>query len=131
MLPAGPFPMWIGGALLLPRRIVVILTPLPISSLHDNSANQFFGFSAHQSHNCFVASLAPSASAPSLAQAICGWTRPPRPQSVLAMTFSRPDHLGETQDSVRSIPRMRCHGLGPKSALVFRHACKLGAAGIV
>jgi hypothetical protein len=26
----------------------------------------------------------------SLAQAICGWTRPPRPQSVPAMTFSWP-----------------------------------------
>ena len=26
----------------------------------------------------------------SLAQAICGWTRPPRPQSAPAMTFSLP-----------------------------------------
>lgn len=25
-----------------------------------------------------------------MAQAICGWTRPPRPQSVPAMTFSPP-----------------------------------------
>jgi hypothetical protein len=31
---------------------------------------------------------APSRRARSLARAICGWTRPPRPQSVLAMTVS-------------------------------------------
>src|ERR1700722_1891646 len=40
-----------------------------------------------------VASLAPSASACNLAQAICGWMRPPRPQSVPAMTLSRPTTL--------------------------------------
>jgi len=34
--------------------------------------------------------FAPSAKAASFAHAIWGWTRPPRPQSVLAITFSRP-----------------------------------------
>src|SRR6185295_6112291 len=41
-------------------------------------------------HRRADASLAPSASASSLAQASCGWTRPPSPQSVPASTFSRP-----------------------------------------
>ena len=42
-----------------------------------------------------LASAAPWASASSLAQAICGWMRPPRPQSVPAMTFSRPTSLAK------------------------------------
>ena len=42
-----------------------------------------------------VASAAPATSASSLAQAICGWTRPPRPQSVEAMTRSRPTRLAK------------------------------------
>jgi hypothetical protein len=33
-------------------------------------------------HNFLLAIAAPSRSTRSLAQAICGWTRPPRPQSV-------------------------------------------------
>jgi hypothetical protein len=37
-----------------------------------------------------VASRAPSDNALSFARAICGCTRPPRPQSVPAITFSRP-----------------------------------------
>ena len=40
-----------------------------------------------------LASRDPSARALSFAQAICEWTRPPRPQSVPAMTFSRPTTL--------------------------------------
>src|SRR5262249_34976910 len=39
---------------------------------------------------CRLARCAPSASALSLAQAICGWVRPPKPQSAPAMTFSAP-----------------------------------------
>jgi hypothetical protein len=42
-----------------------------------------------------LAIAAPSRSARSLAQAICGWTRPPRPQSVPAMTFSWPTLGGQ------------------------------------
>src|SRR5262249_6213057 len=37
-----------------------------------------------------AARAAPSASAFSFAHAICGWVRPPKPQSVPAMTFSAP-----------------------------------------
>jgi hypothetical protein len=44
-------------------------------------------------HNSAVASFAPSASVASFAHAICGWIRPPNPQSVPAMTFSRPTTL--------------------------------------
>ena len=42
----------------------------------------------------------PARGRPSLAQAICGWMRPPRPQSVAATTFSRPTTLGEAHDAV-------------------------------
>ena len=52
----------------------------------------------HQS--CLVAIAAPWASVSSFAQAICGCTRPPRPQSVAAMTFSRPTSVGEAHDAV-------------------------------
>jgi hypothetical protein len=50
-----------------PRRVIAAHFFLPTVF----SINQLFA-SSHQAHNCFVASLAPSASAPSLAQAICG-----------------------------------------------------------
>ena len=45
-----------------------------------------------------LAKAAPCASASSLAQAMSGWTRPPRPQSVAAMTRSRPTTIGEAHD---------------------------------
>ena len=41
-------------------------------------------------HSCLLASAAPADNARSLAQANCGWMRPPIPQSVPAITFSRP-----------------------------------------
>ncbi len=44
----------------------------------------------HRHHNAAVANLAPSVSEFNLAQASDGWSRRPRPQSVEAMTFSRP-----------------------------------------
>lgn len=44
-------------------------------------------------HSSAVASFAPSASVASFAHAICGWILPPNPQSVPAMTFSRPATL--------------------------------------
>ena len=44
-------------------------------------------------HNLSVASCAPSAMAWNLAQTISGWRRPPSPQSVPAITFSRPTRL--------------------------------------
>src|SRR5262249_54511046 len=47
-------------------------------------------FGLPRPHSLPLASAAPRASASSLAQAICGWTRPPRPQSVEAMTRSLP-----------------------------------------
>src|SRR5262249_29206855 len=47
-----------------------------------------------------VARAAPSLSAFSLAHAIWGWVRPPKPQSVPAMTFSAP--------SSSTKRRMRC-----------------------
>ena len=48
----------------------------------------------------------PSTSASSLAQAICGWMRPPRPQSVAAMTFSRP--AASAKRSMRSATSCGC-----------------------
>ncbi len=45
---------------------------------------------ADYGQSSLLASLAPSVKAASFAQAICGWTRPPNPQSVPAITFSRP-----------------------------------------
>src|SRR5579871_872345 len=48
------------------------------------------GAGAIYCHNSLLASRAPSTRAWSFAQAICGWMRPPNPQSVPAMTFSRP-----------------------------------------
>jgi hypothetical protein len=42
------------------------------------------------SHSFSLAKAAPSHRTRSFANAICGCTRPPRPQSVLAMTLSRP-----------------------------------------
>ena len=56
-------------------------------------ARQTSGHVADYPQSSLVASLAPSASACNLAQAICGWMRPPRPQSVPAMTLSRPTTL--------------------------------------
>jgi hypothetical protein len=47
-----------------------------------------------------LAIAAPSRSTRSLAHAIWGWTRPPRPQSVPAMTFSPPDDFSEGDDAV-------------------------------
>ncbi len=41
-------------------------------------------------HSCFVASAAPAESVSSFAHAMSGWMRPPNPQSVDAITFSRP-----------------------------------------
>jgi hypothetical protein len=41
-----------------------------------------------QLHNFLLAIAAPSRRARSLSQAICGWMRPLRPQSVPALTFS-------------------------------------------
>ena len=68
-------------------------------------------------NNCLLASAAPSESALSFAQAICGCTRPPSPQSVDAITFSRRplrealdpvgddlrvlDHVGRVADDAR------------------------------
>jgi hypothetical protein len=46
-------------------------------------------------HSSFDANAAPSASVRSFAQAMSGCTRPPRPQSVLASTFSRPTTLAK------------------------------------
>ena len=46
-----------------------------------------------QGQSSFVARAAPSERASSFAQQIWGWTRPPRPQSVPATTFSRPTSL--------------------------------------
>ena len=40
--------------------------------------------------SCFVASAAPADSVSSFAHAMSGWMRPPNPQSVDAITFSRP-----------------------------------------
>ena len=51
-------------------------------------------------HSLLDASRAPSTSAPSFAQAISACTRPPRPQSVPAMTLSRPTAAGEAQDAL-------------------------------
>src|SRR4029450_1868769 len=47
----------------------------------------------HLLHNLSVASRAPSARAWNLAQTISGWRRPPSPQSVHAITFSRRTRL--------------------------------------
>ena len=52
------------------------------------------------------ASRAPSTRAPSLAQAISAWTRPPSPQSVPAITLSRPTHVGKAQDPLGDKLRM-------------------------
>jgi hypothetical protein len=57
-------------------------------------------------HNFLLASAAPSESARSFAHAICGCTRPPRPQSVLAITFSRPTRLAKAR--MRSATRSGC-----------------------
>src|SRR5215472_9178768 len=59
-----------------------------LNSAQDDSETAVAPAVAGQS--CLVASAAPSASARSFAQAIDGWMRPPMPQSVLAMTRSRP-----------------------------------------
>src|SRR6476646_10829262 len=40
--------------------------------------------------SCFEARSAPSRRARNFSQASCGWIRPPSPQSVPAITFSRP-----------------------------------------
>ena len=47
-----------------------------------------------------VASFAPSSNAVSFAHAIWGWTRPPRPQSVPATTFSRPTTFANPDNSI-------------------------------
>ena len=69
------------------------------------------------------ASSAPWARASSFAQAICGCTRPPRPQSVAAMTRSAADRVGEALDAVgdelagaraRSSRGRRRRGRGPR-----------------
>src|SRR5208282_856198 len=57
---------------------------------HDRAMALTAWPSACQLHRRDVASSAPRTSDSSLAQAISGWTLPPRPQSVPAMTFSRP-----------------------------------------
>jgi hypothetical protein len=59
-----------------------------------------------QGQSCFVASLAPAARAWSFAQAICGCTRPPSPQSVEAMAFSRPTALAKR--TMRSATNSGC-----------------------
>jgi len=61
---------------------------------------------AGQLHSRRVASAAPWTSACSLAQAICGWIRPPRPQSVDAMTRSRPTRSAKR--TIRSATNSGC-----------------------
>ena len=48
---------------------------------------------ARQRHSLALAIRAPSTRASSFAQAIWGWTRPRKPQSVAAITFARPTRL--------------------------------------
>src|SRR3984957_13596392 len=60
---------------------------------HRHFSRKTPGHVADYPQSSLVASLAPSASTCNLAQAICGWMRPPRPQSVPAITFSRPTTL--------------------------------------
>src|ERR1700720_3664480 len=62
--------------------------------------------SAHQLHSLRLASAAPCTNASSLAQAICGWIRPPRPQSVEAMTRSRPTRSAKRR--IRSATNSGC-----------------------
>lgn len=56
-----------------------------------------------------MARRAPSPSDSSLAKAICGWTLPPSPQSVEAMTFLPAHNLGETDNPVRHKVRVLYH----------------------
>src|SRR5437762_8181850 len=65
-----------------------------------------FGRQMGQRHSCRLASAAPWASASSFAQAICRWTRPPRPQSVEAMTRSRPTRSAKRR--IRSATSSGC-----------------------
>ena len=59
-----------------------------------------------QPHSRRLASAAPAASASSFAHAICGCTRPPRPQSVEAMTRSRPTRSAKRR--IRSATSSGC-----------------------
>ena len=67
----------------------------------------------------FCAGSAPSRRTRSLAQAIYGWTRPPRPQSVPAMTFLVDDFReGENAIGPSDLPpRFRICSMNPSCVL--------------
>src|SRR5262249_24088943 len=74
----------------------------------ERNASDQQKFAPHADHpqSWRVARAAPSTSASSLAQAICGWTRPPRPQSVDAITRSRPTRFAKR--TIRSATSSGC-----------------------
>src|SRR5437588_295178 len=77
------------------------------------------GYGYDRPHSAFVASRAPSTSAPSLAHTMLGWisvepAKDAKPQSAPAMTRSRP-----TMEAERAVERLHAHGR-PPSALVHR-----------
>src|SRR5690606_13408333 len=81
-------------------------TPNHRSYEEGNGACHRVGRCCSQPQSRWEASRAPSARVSSLAQAICGWIRPPSPQSVEAMTRSFPTAFANR--SMRSATSSGC-----------------------